>query len=173
MRSLGVILVTFLLLALLSPFLYRASVVHYTPDLVLCIVVFVGLTSDLLPGLFLALVLGLLKDGFAGSIPVGLYMEVSVLAFLVSHRLSRRLAVRGPLAVMALVALFSLGASGIELVLSLIFVSGFVDTGGPTVVLAAMAPQALATAPFAPILFWIFDRLDGLVTRRRDPLYPG
>ena len=172
MRGLVLVLATLLMCALESPFLYQASVAQYTPDLVLLVVMYVGLTSTFERGLGVVLLLGLMKDGFAMSSPLGMYMEISVLAFFVSYRLSRRLALRGPVAVMLIAVVFSLGASVLELGLSLIFDrslgTGEVSAG---LLLHSMLPQALATAPFAPVIFWLFEKLDGLVTRKNESVY--
>jgi rod shape-determining protein MreD len=174
-RSVGIILLTFLLLSVLSPFLQQASVIQsYTPDVVMLVVIYVGLTTKFEAGVGLALVLGLLKDGFAPSSPVGMYMEIAVLVFLIGSRLSRRLALRGPLLLMMITVIFSLGSSLIELLLGLVFDRSFGSaTSGPWVILEAMLPHALITAPFAPLIFWLFDRLDGLTTRKNDSVYMG
>ncbi len=175
MRSIGILLLGFLLLAFESPFLHEASVSHYAPDLALCVVLYVGLTTGLASGMGVALLLGLLKDGFALSSPVGLHMEIAAVAFLVSFRLSRRLALRGPGPLMLIAMFFSMGASLLELLLSLVFDRTFGHgAGGPTVILVSMIPQALATAPFAPLVFWLLDKLDALTTRKGgDSVYLG
>ena len=172
MRGLGVILLSFLLLALESPFLQQATSAHYTPDLAMLIALYLGLTSRLEAGLGLALAVGLVKDGFALGSPVGMYMEIEALTFLVSYRVSRGLALRGPIALMLIAALFSVGGSLVELGLSLVFDRSFTQgAGGASVILGPMIPQGLATGPFAPVVFWLFDRLDGLTTRKTDSLY--
>jgi rod shape-determining protein MreD len=175
MRGVGICLLAFLLLALESPLLHRGSVADYTPDLTLLIVLYVGQTSRFTGGLILALSLGLLKDGFAlGASPVGMYTEISVLIFLVSHRLARRIALQSPLSIIFVSVFFVIGAALAELVLSLVFVRGFgSEAGSSALILGSMVPQALATAPFGPVIFWLFDRLDGLTTRRGDAVYPG
>lgn len=172
MRSLGILLLAFLLLAFESPFLKEASPSHYVPDLALLIVIYVGLTSTFQAGMGLALGIGLIKDAFTMTTPVGLYMEIFALVFLVAYRLSRRLALRGPLAVILISLVFSLGAALGELGLRLVFDRTFLlGTSGPGLILGSMLPQALATAPFAPVIFWLYDRLDGLTTRKRDSVY--
>jgi len=175
MRSIGLLLLTFLLLALESPFLHRGSVTQYTPDLALLVVLYVGQTSKLEGGVILALCVGLLKDGFAlGSVPVGMYSEISVLAFLVSFKLSKRVAVQGAITTMLVALLFVVGASILELLFSLLFVKGFgADGVGTSVIVSSMIPQALATAPFAPVVFWLFDKLDGVTVRKRDTVTMG
>ncbi len=175
MRTLGVLLLTFLLLALESPLLHQGGVTQYTPDLALLVVIYIGQTSKLEGGVILALCLGLLKDGFAlGSVPVGMFAEISVLAFLVSYQLSKRLAVQGAITTMLVALLFVVGTSIVELLFSLLFMKGFgTDGGGPSLILASMIPQALATAPFGPVIFWLFDKLDGVTIRKRDTVSIG
>lgn len=172
MRNLAVVLLGFFLLALLSPLLYEVGVARYVPDLILCMTIYLGLTSTFGRGLGVALLLGLFKDGFAAGSPVGMYMEIGVIAFLVSFRLSRRLVLRGPVGAMVVSFVFSLGASIVELVLSLVFVRDFGDgESGPGLILVSMVPQALMTAPFGIIIFWLMDRLDALITRKTDSVF--
>lgn len=172
MRSLVVLLVTFLLLALESPLLHVADIQRYAPDLTLIICIYLGLTTTFERGVGLALVLGLLHDGFTTGATVGMHMELAVLAFIISFRLSRRLALRGPFGSMLIAFVFSLGASIVELVLSLLFVRNFTQgDAGPGLVLSTMLPQALVTAPFGAFLFWLFDRLDHLVTRKSESVF--
>ena len=121
----------------------------------------------------LALTLGAMKDGFSlGATPVGMYMEISVLAFLLSYRLSRRLSLQSPIPIILVSILYVIGAALAELVLSLLFVKSFGTEGSSSLLtLRSMFPQALATAPFGPIIFWLFDRLDGYMTRRSEMVY--
>jgi rod shape-determining protein MreD len=174
MRGIATCLLAFLLLALESPFLHRGSVTDYTPDLTLLIVLYIGQTSRLSSGLMLALTLGAMKDGFClGASPVGMYMELSVLTFLLSYRLSRRLALQSPISIILVSILFVMGAALVELLLSLVFVRDFGTDGSSTMlILGSMFPQALATAPFGPVIFWLFEKLDSYTTRRSDLVYP-
>jgi len=172
MRGLAILLLTFVLLALESPLLHEANIQPYAPDLTLIICIYLGLTTPFERGVALALALGLLHDGFATGGTIGMHMEIGVLAFLVSFRLSRRLVLRGPFGSMLVALVFSLGASIVELVLSLVFVRTFSEgAGGPGLVLSTMVPQALVTAPFGAFLFWLLDRLDGLVTRKSESVF--
>lgn len=172
MRTLAFILVGFLLLAFESPLLQDAGSAQYVPDLALVMTIFVGLTSTYGRGLAIALALGLLKDGFAGGSPVGMYTEINALAFFVAFRLSRRLVLRGPIGAMLVSFVFSLGASIVELILSLVFVRSFgLGSSGPGLIFASMVPQALLTAPFGIVIFWLLDRLDGLLTRKGDSVF--
>lgn len=172
LRGLALLLTSFLLLALLSPLLHDADVAHYVPDFALVICLYVGLTTTLEKGIGLALIIGLLKDGFTMGQAVGLGMEISVLAVLASQRLARRLVLRGPFGAMFLAGMASLAAAVIELVLSLLFVRNFTEgTSGPIIVLQAMVPQALVTAPFGAVIFWLLDRLDALTTRKNESVF--
>lgn len=172
MRGLAILLVTFVLLALESPLLHEANIQPYAPDLVLVVCIYLGLTSTFERGVGLALALGLLHDGFASGATIGMHMELATLAFIISFRLSRRLVLRGVFGSMLVALVFSVGASLVELVLSLVFVRSFTQgTGGPGLILSSMLPQALVTAPFGAFLFWLLDRLDGLVTRKSDSVF--
>lgn len=172
MRGLALILTTFLFMALLSPLLHDAAIAHYVPDLALAACLYIGLTSSLEAAVGMALVIGLLEDGFTTGQSVGMGMEIAVLAVLAAHRLSRRLVLRGPLGALLLTFGMSLAASLVELVLSLIFVRSFTEgASGPMMILESMVPQALVTAPFGAIVFWLFDRLDALTSRKNESVF--
>jgi rod shape-determining protein MreD len=172
MRGFAFLLLAFLLLALESPLLHAAGAVRYAPDLALITVVYLGLSSPLGGGMATVLGVGLLRDAFTTGTPVGLFMEIAVIIFLICQRLARRLVVRGALGSMVVVAVFSVVSAILEILLSLLFVRTFTQgTSGPGAILLAMIPQALVTAPFAALLFWLFDRVDGLVTRKQDSVF--
>ncbi len=172
MRSIALLMVAFLVLAFESPLLTRVHLAPYAPDFALLFTLYVGFTSRLEAGLAVVVMLGLLKDAFALSTPVGMHTEILILAFLLSYRISRRLALRGPVGVVVLALLVSVGASLAELLLSLVFDRTFgAGPRGVDLILRAMLPQALLTAPFGPLVFWIADRTDRLVTRKSEPLY--
>ncbi len=172
MRSAAILLATFFMLALLSPLLQDAGVSHYVPDLALVVCLYIGMTTPFEKSIVLALVIGALRDGFTSGQAIGLSMEVSVLAVLLAVRLSRRLVLRGPVGAMLLAFVGSLLASLAELLLSLVFVRSFTEgASGPGLVLKAMVPQALVTAPFGAMLFWLLDRLDALTTRKNETVF--
>lgn len=172
MRSLAILMTAFLLLAFESPVLHRAELARYAPDIALIFVLYLGLTSRFLSGLLLALGIGLLKDAFTLSTPVGMHMEILAISFLVCFRVSRRLALRGPVGVVVLTVVFSVGASLLELLLSLVFDRGFgASERSAGLILAAMLPQALVTAPFGPVVFWLLERLDQLTSRKSESVF--
>lgn len=173
MRNLALMLTSFMLLAFESPLLHEASMARYAPDVVLVATVYIGLTSTFHAGLFAALVLGLTKDAFALATPLGMYTEIMAVVFLTTWRLSRQLALQGAIGTMLLAFFFSIGASALELLLSLVFDRSFTaEEGGALQTLLAMLPQALMTAPFGPIVFWILGWVDRLTSRRKDTIYP-
>ncbi|MGM0576989.1 MAG: rod shape-determining protein MreD [Myxococcota bacterium] len=172
MRHLALFMAGFLALAFESPLLHRAGLAPFAPDLALIFVLYVGLTSNFQTGLLMALSLGLVKDAFALATPIGMYMEVMVIAFLIVYRISVRLALRSPVGVVILTTVASLGASLMELLLAVIFDRTFGAGGrGTGLVLATMLPQALITAPFGPVVFWLLERLDRLTTRKPESVY--
>ncbi len=172
MRGLALLLTAFLLMALISPLLHDADIARYVPDIALVACLYVGLTTPFERAIGYALVIGTLEDGFTTGQTVGLGMEIAVLAVLASHRLSRRLVLRGPLGAMLLAFGMSLAASLVELGLSIVFVRNFTEgASGPLVILQAMVPQALVTAPFGAVVFWLFDRLDALTSRKNESVF--
>jgi len=165
----AILMIAFLALAFESPLLHRVSLAPFAPDIALVIVLYVGLTTRYLPGIVLAVSIGLIKDAFSMSVPVGLYMETMLIAFLLTQRLSQRLSVRGPLGVVTLTAVFCVGCSLVEIVLCLIFDQDFgVARGGTGAAFTAMLPQALITAPFGPVAFWLLEKIDGFITQPRE-----
>ena len=172
MRNITIFLFSFLLLAFESPLLGRVQAEAFAPDLALVVVLYVGLTSRFESGLFLVLALGLLKDGVALGSPIGMHMELLAVSFLITFRLSRRLALRSPLGVALLTIVFSIGCGALELILSLVFDRDFgVGARDAQLLLKAMLPQALLTAPFGPILFWLLGRVDRFITRQSGSIY--
>ena len=104
--------------------------------------------------------------------PVGLHMEVLALTFIVVHRLSQRIDLRGPVSVLALTAAASIATSLLELGFCLVFDQSFNASARTTgVVLTAMLPQALLTAPFGPVIFWLLGQLEAITTRKSESIY--
>lgn len=172
MRGFSLLLATFLLIAFESPLLHELGVARYAPDFALIAVVYVGLSTPFARGMGTVLGIGLLRDAFTTATPVGLYMEIAVIIFLICQRLSRRLVVRGPIGSMVVVFGFSIFAAVVEIVLSLVFIRTFMHgESGAGPILVAMVPQAIITAPFAAVLFWVFDRLDRFTTRAPDSVF--
>ena len=165
MRGLLTILVLFLLLALESPLLYQLNLSFYAPDFALIVILHLGMRYGTVSGVLAALVVGLFKDAYALGSPIGMFMHISVVLFLTTRAVSSQLDLRSvPLSMLA-AFVASLLTSLLFLVLTLIFDRSFDDYA---LVFRMMGPQALVTAPFAPVLFLLLDKIDKLTTRRRS-----
>lgn len=165
MRAPLTILLLFLLLALESPLLYQLELAFYAPDFALIVVLHIGMRYGAVPGVLSALVVGMFKDAYALGSPIGMYMQISVVLFLATKAISSQLDLRSVPLSMVAAFVASLLSSLLFLVLTLIFDRSFEDY---QLVFKMMGPQALVTAPFAPILFLLLDRLDKVTTRRRS-----
>lgn len=172
MRWVAIILFSFLMLAFESPLLHKAQVGAYAPDLALIVVLYIAFIAPYEVGLIAVLCVGLFKDAFCMTAPIGLHMEVLAMSFIVVHRLSQRIDLRGPVSVLALTAVACIATSLLELGLCLIFDQSFnASTRTTSVVLTAMLPQALLTAPFGPVIFWVLGQLEALTTRKSESIY--
>jgi rod shape-determining protein MreD len=164
-RALVTVLTVYVLLALESPLLYQLSLSFYAPDLGLITILYLGMTWGTVPGVLAALAVGLLKDGFALGSPIGLYMHIAVVLFLGTRAIAAHLNLR-PVVVSVFAAFVaSLASSLLFLLLTLVFDRSFENYA---LIFRMMGPQALVTAPFAPILFLLFERVDRLTVRRRS-----
>lgn len=134
-----------------------------TPDVVLIVVLYVGLSArgQLAGACALALVLGWFADLFAGA-PKGLHMAAYALAGLAARGASSRILVRGPLPV-ALTALIFALAQGALVVVLRTSLQPSLGWGG----LRQVPLAALATAILAPLAFRALRRIDRRFTR--DP----
>jgi rod shape-determining protein MreD len=150
----------YLLLSLESPMLTSFHIRMYAPDPALAVVVYAAATMSFLPGILLSACLGLLRDGFSGGVPVGMYVEIYALIFMVCYAVARRLDYRN----VVLMTLATLGASLLAsllfFVLSAIFDRDFEEFD---MIFRLAIPQALITAPMGPIvagiLLWLDERI--------------
>jgi len=156
-------LLGYLLLSLESPLLTSFHVRMYAPDPALAVVVYAAATLDFGSGIMLAAMLGLIKDGFASGVPVGLYVEIYVLIYLSCFALSRRLDYRNVVLITLVVMCGSLISSLLFFVLSAIFDRDFEQFD---MIFRMALPQALITAPMGPIVSGILSYLD-------DKVLPG
>lgn len=165
MRGLLTILLVYVLLAVESPLLYQLQLSYYAPDFALLVVLYLGMTWTTARGVAAAIVIGLLKDGFALGSPVGMYMHIAVVLFLLSHAVARQLNLR-PVGLSVFAAFVaSLLSSLLFLLLTLVFDRSFEQYG---LIVKMMGPQGLVTAPFAPLVFLLLERLDRMTLRRRS-----
>src|SRR5262245_21446377 len=106
-------------------------------------------------GAALSFLLGYLLDSFAGA-PVGLFTFITVATFVVSRAAGVKLAAQTLLTKIALAFVFALLEGVLVLVLTAIF---GVDPARPRALAALVAPHALATALFAPLVFGLAERV--------------
>ena len=169
-QGLAIVIVVFLMLSIEAPLLQHIHLSSFAPDLALIAVLWVGLHMSLIAGVLTASAIGFLKDGFIMTVPIGMNMEILVVILLVSRFFASKLPVRG-LATLVVTTVFLTVVSALLFVLlSLLFDKHF---EAYRVVFRLMVPVALVTAPFAPVVFFLLDRLDGLFARakQRDSLF--
>jgi hypothetical protein len=161
LRVAAYLLVGYLLLALESPLLGTLQVRMFAPEVALAVVVWGALSLEIVPGACMAALLGLLKDGFDGGVPVGLHVEMYVLLFLACHALSRRFDYRNVVLHTAVQFVTTLTATVLLFVFCAIFDRDFEAFD---MILRLALPQALITAPFGPVVGGLLSFLDRRLT---------
>jgi len=162
-RSLGVLLLGFTLMAIESPLLQEFHLSVYAPDLALVVVIWAVLNMGTTSGAVTCALLGFLKDGFVMGSPIGMHMEIFVVVFFIGRFFAGRLQIRGIVGLIVITALASILASLLFSLLSVLFDRTFEQYG---LVMRLMLPNAMITAPFAPLVFYCLDRVDRLVHRK-------
>ncbi len=164
--TVAILIVTYLLLAIESPLLYHLDLSFYAPDVALITALFYSTRLSVVKGALVCFALGMLKDAYSLGSPLGMYTEITVVLYFLMRFFSAQLSMRAAVPLMGMIFLASIASSLFFLVLSAIFDRSFEAYG---LVLRMMAPQALVTAPFAPILFWLYARVERLTVRKRSP----
>ena len=132
-----------------------------TPSLLLPLIVFMGVHEySIARGAALAFLLGYLLDVFAAA-PVGLFTFITVATFVVSRAAGVRLAAQTFLTKIALAFGFGLVEGVLIVVLTAIFGN---DAARPRSLAYLVAPHAISTAIFAPIVFSIAERVHAATT---------
>src|SRR5262245_2504103 len=127
-----------------------------TPSLLLPLVVFMGVHEySMARGAALAFLLGYLLDVFAAA-PVGLFTFITVATFIVSRLAGVRLAAQTFLTKIALAFVFGLIEGVLIVVLTALFGG---DAGRPRALALLVAPHAISTAIFAPLVFRLAERV--------------
>lgn len=162
-RSLAVTIVVYLMLALESPLLHTLQLSFFAPDLALIAVIWAALHMPTAAALATCFMAGFLKDGFVMGAPIGMHMEIFVVAFFVMRFFAGRLLVRGLPTLMVTTAILSIISTLLFTLLTVIFDRGFTNYG---MLMRLMVPVALVTAPFAPLVFFLLDRVDSLFLRK-------
>lgn len=168
MRNVALLALGFFLLVAQATFTTLVHVHPFTPNLLLPVVIYLGVSQDVeLPrGAALSFVFGYLLDSFGGS-PMGLHTFVLVAVFLLARGAGFSLFLRGPLFQIGLTFAVGLLAGGTVLALRAIFEQRPpFPAGGPLhSVLSLLAPSFI-TALLAPIVFLAVRRIDALAVRR-------
>lgn len=156
MKYLAWILMAYLLLAVISPLLGHLDAQLYAPDVALLTSLFVGSRCATVPAVLTGFAVGLLKDGFSMSAPVGVYAEINVLIALLARGLQSRVDLISPLPVIATSAAASLLASALFLAFESVFHRSFENYAE---VAATALPLALTTMLVAPGQFALMERI--------------
>jgi len=157
LRMLVYVLIAYLLLSIESPLLSSFHVRMYAPDPALAVVVYAAAAMEFMPGIFTAFILGILKDGFSGGVPLGMHVEIFVAVFLACAAVSRRLDYRGAVLMSVVVVCSSLVSSLLFFVFSAIFDRDFEQFD---LIFRLAIPQALISAPIGPIVGGLLSLLD-------------
>ncbi|AUX21645.1 hypothetical protein SOCEGT47_021310 [Sorangium cellulosum] len=127
-----------------------------TPSLLLPLIVFMGVHEySIARGAALSFLLGYLLDLFAGA-PVGLFTFITVATFVVSRAAGVRLAAQTLLTKIALAFVFGLVEGVLIVILTAIFGG---DAARPRALALLVAPHAVSTALFAPLVFRMAERV--------------
>ncbi|MRG91041.1 hypothetical protein [Polyangium spumosum] len=134
----------------------RLQIAGITPSLLLPLVVFMGVHEySIARGAALAFLLGYLLDLFSAA-PIGLFTFITVATFVVARAAGVRLAAQTLLTKVALAFAFALLEGVLIIVLTAIFGT---DTARPRALATLVAPHAIGTALFAPLVFSLAERV--------------
>jgi len=134
----------------------RLHVAGATPSLLLPLVIFMGVHEySVARGAALSFTLGFFLDVFAAA-PLGLFTFVTVATFVVSRAAGVRLAAQTLVTKVGLALVFALVQGILIVVLTAIFGN---DPSRPRALALLIAPQAVATALFAPFVFSMAERI--------------
>lgn len=127
-----------------------------TPSLLLPLGVFMGVHEySIARGAALSFLLGYLLDLFVGA-PVGLFTFITVATFVVARAAGVRLAAQTFLTKIALAFAFGLVEGVLIVILTAIFGA---DAARPRALALLVAPHAVSTAAFAPLVFRLAERV--------------
>jgi len=169
-RTAAFILLGFVLLVFQGAFGVLVPLGEWSPNLILPIVIYLGVSNDVhvVRGAILAFVLGYLLDIFCG-INMGLQTFVMVASFLIARGAGLNLFMRGPLLQILTTFVFALIAGGSILALRAIFEPPApFALDGVTHTVLTLVGGAAATGLVSPLLFGAVRRMDGLMTRKRE-----
>ena len=161
----------FVLLVLQSSVAMLVPMDEVTPNLVLPIVIFLGVTPEvhIVRGAIVGFALGYLLDSFSGS-PMGLHTFLMTASFMVARGAGLRLFPQGPVFQILLAFLMSFAFGATVLALRAIFERPSLAIGEATLEQTALAlvRPALATAIVSPLVFAVVRRIEAQGYKRRE-----
>ena len=168
MRNAALILFGFTILVFEATTTALGPIHPFTPNLLLPVVIYLGVSQDveLVRGAALSFVLGYLLDSFGGS-PMGLHTFVLVAVFLLARGAGFSLFLRGPLFQIGLTFAVGLLAGGTILALRAIFEPRPpFPSGSAWDAFKSLLAPAFITALLAPLVFLAVRSVDSLTARR-------
>jgi len=134
----------------------------FCPDLLLVLVIYLGLSENMLRALLLTLLLGGMQDSFSGS-SLGLYVFISLAILLLVRLLSEHLNVESP----PLLVLLIVAGTLVQKLLLAMCLTIFSDAGAVLpVLLPALPQQMLANLVASSLLLWLVLRVQPLFGNR-------
>ncbi|MCA9536106.1 MAG: rod shape-determining protein MreD [Myxococcales bacterium] len=170
-RSVLIVALGFVLLLLRSVVWRAVALGPFTPQLVLPIAIFVGVSPDvkLLRGAIIAFVIGYLSDHFCG-LPMSVHTFLTVATYLIVRGMGLRVFLRGPWFQVGLTfvasALFGLATTGVRSVFEA--EAPFAVDGGSRLLLFSTLATAAMTAVVSPLVFASMRAIEDTATGRRE-----
>ncbi|MGB0678268.1 MAG: rod shape-determining protein MreD [Polyangiales bacterium] len=172
MRNLTLCLVSFAMLLLQGALATRIPLGERTPNLIIPVVVYLGVTLEfsLVRVAAIAFVVGYLQDSGAGS-PIGLHTFAAVATVFLARGARLALFVRGLLFRVGLTWLIALISGGLVLALRTIFERPMPFAASSLwQTTQALSLSATLTALLSIFVFWLLPHLDAWASRRSDDL---
>ena len=171
MASLWLIVFGFLLLVVQSSIAMLVPMDSVTPNLMLPIVIFLGVSPEvhIVRGALISFALGYLLDSNCGS-PLGLHTFVMTASFLIARGAGLRLFPQAGAFQVLLTFLMTIAFGATVLTLRAIFEHPTAEIGGGTAqqtVLSLLGPAA-TTAACSPFVFAITRRIEAMSVLRRE-----
>jgi len=170
LRSLALLALGFALLVLQSALTVVVPIYPFTPNLLLPVVIFLGVSHEVpvVRGALTSFVLGYLLDLFCGNL-MSLQTFLCVATFMLSRGAGLRLFMRNPGFQVLLAFFVALMAGAATLALRGVFGTSvpFPAGGGWSTALSLLAP-ATATGVAAPLVFALVRRIDQVAGPRRE-----
>ena len=134
----------------------------FCPDLLLVLVIYLGLSENLLRAVLVTLLLGGMQDSFSGA-SLGLYVFICLAILLLVRMLAEHLNVESP----PLLILLIVAGTLVQKLLLITCLTLFADAGAVVpVLLPALPQQMLANLIASTILLWLLLKVQPLFGNR-------